>query len=541
MKSRKMLNILVVLSLLLIVGAVQPVAAADPTDMSMWDMVGKLEGYTFVDLTHTFAPGIPRWPGFEDAVFSTVYDYDDDGFYAQEFVHVGQYGTHVDPPAHFHKGLNFADQIDLKEMVAPLVVLDVSTKVAENPDYQLTIDDVKAWEEKYGPIPEGAFVAMRSDWSKRFSDVDSFFNKDETGQAHYPGWTLDALKYLYEEKGILASGHEPPDTDAAVQQNDTGFAAESYILEQNHYQIELMNNLDKVPEAGAMVFATWPKPKDGSGFPARVFAIVPPYGEQNSFQLWDMVTELKSHDFVDLTHAFAPGIPRWPGFDDAVFKTVYDYDPDGFYAQEFTHVGQYGTHVDPPAHFHKATRTADEIDLKEMISPLVVLDVSAKVAENPDYQLTVDDVKAWEEKYGPVPQGAFVAMRSDWSKRFSDVDAFFNKDAEGQAHYPGWTMEALQYLYEVRGITASGHEPPDTDAAVQQNETGFAAESYILQKDHYQIELMNALDEVPEAGAMVVITWPKPKDGSGLPGPRFRDPALICERRASNITQGCPW
>ena len=101
------------------------------------------------------------------------------------------------------------------------------------------------------------------------------FNKDEEGQAHYPGWTVDALKYLYEDRRILASGHEPPDTDAAVQQNETGFAAEVYVLERDRYQIELMNNLDKVPEAGAMVFVTWPKPKDGSGFPARVFAILP--------------------------------------------------------------------------------------------------------------------------------------------------------------------------------------------------------------------------------------------------------------------------
>ena len=111
--------------------------------------------------------------------------------------------------------------------------------------------------------------------AKRFGDVDSFFNKDESGQAHYPGWTLDALKYLYEDRRILASGHEPPDTDASVQQNETGFAAESYILEKDRYQIELMNNLDMVPEAGAMVFVTWPKPLNGSGFPARVFAVLP--------------------------------------------------------------------------------------------------------------------------------------------------------------------------------------------------------------------------------------------------------------------------
>lgn len=249
--------------------------AAAGQAFELWDTLDTLEGYEWVDLTHAFEPGIPRWPGFEDAEFRTVYDYDADGFFAQEFVHVGQYGTHMDPPAHFIKGLRLVDDIELKEMAAPLVVINVADKVVANPDYELTVDDIKEWEAKYGPVPEGAFVAMRSDWSKRFDDVDQFFNKDESGQAHYPGWTLDALKYLYETRNIVASGHEPPDTDAAASQPETGFAAEAYILNTDHYQIELMANLDLVPEAGAIVFATVPKPKDGSGFPARVFAIVP--------------------------------------------------------------------------------------------------------------------------------------------------------------------------------------------------------------------------------------------------------------------------
>ena len=271
-------TVLVIAALLVLAGLTAAQTPGDPAasaQFELWEMLKKLEEYEWVDLTHAFAPGIPRWPGFPDAEFRTLYDYDKDGFYAQQFVLVGQYGTHMDPPAHFIKGLRFVDQIELKEMAAPLVVINVADKVAANPDYELTVDDIKAWEAKYGPVPEGAFVAMRSDWSKRFPDVEKFFNKDEKGQAHYPGWTLDALKYLYEERKIVASGHEPPDTDAAVAQLTQGFAAETYILSQDRYQIELMANLDKVPEAGAIIFVTVPKPKDGSGFPARVFAIVP--------------------------------------------------------------------------------------------------------------------------------------------------------------------------------------------------------------------------------------------------------------------------
>jgi kynurenine formamidase/mono/diheme cytochrome c family protein len=250
-----------------------PPAAAQKFEL--WDTLTALQGYQWVDLTHAFAPGVPRWSGFPDAQFKKIYDYDKDGFWAQEFTHVGQYGTHMDPPAHFVKGLRTVDQIDVKEMAAPLVVINVADKVAANPDYELTLDDIKAWEAKHGPVPRGAFVAMRSDWSKRWPDANAFANKDATGQDHYPGWTVDALKYLYEGRRVVGTGHEPADTDAAVAQLKTGFAAEAYVLSTNHYQIELLANLDKVPEAGAIVFVTVPKPQDGSGFPARVFAIVP--------------------------------------------------------------------------------------------------------------------------------------------------------------------------------------------------------------------------------------------------------------------------
>uniref|UniRef100_I2Q6M2 Putative metal-dependent hydrolase n=1 Tax=Desulfovibrio sp. U5L TaxID=596152 RepID=I2Q6M2_9BACT len=235
----------------------------------------------FVDLTHAFSPGIPHWKGFPDEKLETLYWYEPgvgklgSGFYAQSFTHVGQWGTHVDPPAHFVKGMRTVDQIDVKEMMLPLVVVDVHEAVAKNPDYTITMDDVKAWEKKHGQIPEGAFVAMRTDWSKRWPDMETMQNKDAKGIAHYPGWSMEVLKYLYEERKITASGHETTDTDPGIATSKDDYALETYILKSNHYQIELLAHLDEVPEAGALVISTFPKPKDGSGFPARVFAILP--------------------------------------------------------------------------------------------------------------------------------------------------------------------------------------------------------------------------------------------------------------------------
>jgi kynurenine formamidase len=197
------------------------------------------------------------------------------GFFAELFTHVGQWGTHCDPPAHFVRGLRTIDQIEVKEMILPLVVIDVHEQVRANPDYTITLDNVGAWEAKHGPIPEGAFVAMRTDWSKRWPDAKAMRNEDAEGVAHYPGWSLDVLKYLYEERKITASGHEPTDTDPGIATSRGDYSLEAYVLSTNHYQIELLANLDQVPESGAVAVVTFPKPKGGSGFPARVFAIAP--------------------------------------------------------------------------------------------------------------------------------------------------------------------------------------------------------------------------------------------------------------------------
>jgi len=251
-------------------------ALADPPAIKgSNDLYALLASKRFVDLTHSFGPTTPHWKGFKAETVTTLYTIKKDGFNVQQFTHVGQWGTHIDPPAHFHEGLRTVDQIPPTEMVLPLVVIDVHTQVAKNPDYTLTLDDVQAWEAKHGRIPQHAFVAMRTDWSKRWPDQDAMQNHDAAGVAHYPGWSKPVLKLLYEDRGITASGHETTDTDPGLATTKDDYSLESYILGLNHYQIEMLANLDQVPEAGALIIVTWPKQEGGTGFPARVIAIAP--------------------------------------------------------------------------------------------------------------------------------------------------------------------------------------------------------------------------------------------------------------------------
>ena len=273
---RRLLLIVALLSSVTIRGAI--FAQPEP---SLSEIQKILSQKRFVDLTHAFESGIPHWHGFPDEKREMAYSYEKgpgtigDGFFAEIFTHVGQWGTHVDPPAHFVRGLRTVDQISLQEMILPLVVVDVHEEAGKNPDYTLPLERLKKWERDHGAIPAGSFVAMRTDWSKRWPDGAAMENKDKAGVSHYPGWTMEALRYLYEERKITASGHETTDTDPGIAASKDDASLETYILSTNHYQIELLANLDQLPEVGGLAIVTFPKPKGGSGFPARVFAICP--------------------------------------------------------------------------------------------------------------------------------------------------------------------------------------------------------------------------------------------------------------------------
>jgi kynurenine formamidase len=91
-------------------------------------------------------------------------------------------------------------------------------------------------------------------------------------------------------------------------------------------------------------------------------------------------------------------------------------------------------------------RTLEDIPLSEMILPLIVLDVHSKVEENPDYQITMKDIKEWEEIHGQIPSTSFVALRTDWSKRWPATDRMRNRDFEQVSHSPGWSREVIDYL-----------------------------------------------------------------------------------------------
>ena len=73
-----------------------------------------------------------------------------------------------------------------------------------------------------------------------YKDWDS--NPERFKRQPFPAWAFETIKYLYEQRGVTATGHEAMDTDTTDKIN-----SETYILQHGHYQIEVMANLDKVP------------------------------------------------------------------------------------------------------------------------------------------------------------------------------------------------------------------------------------------------------------------------------------------------------
>ena len=247
------------------------------SEHALWNVLQDMQSpkYKWVDLTHAFGADTPRWPGFKPMGNEVIFDFDVAPMKVHLFTFPGQYGTHVDVPGHFTAGMRLVDEIDVKEFAYPLCVIDVHEKVAKNDDYALTLDDVKEFEAKHGAIPEGAFVAMRSDWSKRWPDQGECLNCDENGTSRYPGWSMAALQYLFETRNIGAVGHEPFDTDPPILEEQAPFKGEDYVLKRDKFQIEVMTNLDQVPPVGGIIFCSFPKAKNATGFPARCWAVCP--------------------------------------------------------------------------------------------------------------------------------------------------------------------------------------------------------------------------------------------------------------------------
>jgi kynurenine formamidase len=237
-----------------------------------------------VDLTHTLDPDFPVIilpPEFGQCArfrMEEVSAYDHRGpAWKWHNISMSEHtGTHFDAPVHWISGRDVpngaVDEIDPGAFVGPVVVIDCSAGAAGDEDFELTPEVIEAWEAEHGEITAGAWVLMRTDWSKRRGA--EYLNMREDG-AHSPGPTPAAMRLLVEQRDIRGFGTETVGTDAGQGAHYTPPYPAHYILHgAGKYGLQCLANLDQLPATGAVLMAAPLKIKNGTGSPLRVLALV---------------------------------------------------------------------------------------------------------------------------------------------------------------------------------------------------------------------------------------------------------------------------
>jgi kynurenine formamidase len=252
------------------------------------DLVAALDAgeLKVVDLTQPLGPetpviGLPPMfaasPGVSMEVISR-YDQAGPGWYWNT-IRMGEHtGTHFDAPVHWVTGKDFpynqCDTIPPRRFIGPACVIDISAEVAKNEDFLLMPEHVAAWENAHGRIPPGAWVLLRTDWSRR-EDPAAFLNVKEDG-AHSPGFHKTTSELLAKDRDVLGVGVETVGTDAGQAGTfDPPFPNHSTMHGNGKFGLASLRNLDQLPATGAVVIAAPLKIVNGSGSPLRVIAISP--------------------------------------------------------------------------------------------------------------------------------------------------------------------------------------------------------------------------------------------------------------------------
>ncbi|HXV56781.1 MAG TPA: cyclase family protein [Gaiellaceae bacterium] len=223
----------------------------------------------FADLTHTFRAGFPVFVVGEEPQRETIADYATSGFYAQRWTFGEHAGTHMDAPGHFVPGGRLSPDIELTELVVPIVVIDISKKAKQDPNAMVELEDVWKFERRHGRIPDGALVAGDSGWAAKVGDPTAFKGGSSFPNYNFPGWSEEAALWLAEKRDITGIGIDTLSLDPG---NSSTFPVHVNFLGTDRYGLENMNNLDEIPPRGATAYVGLIPWEEGSGGPCRVIA-----------------------------------------------------------------------------------------------------------------------------------------------------------------------------------------------------------------------------------------------------------------------------
>lgn len=234
----------------------------------------------WIDLTHNFDEDAVFWPTAESFRLDTVFvGQTDSNFYysAFQFCLAEHGGTHLDAPVHFAEGKWAVEEIPLEQGIGEAILVDVSEQVADNPDYQISVADIEAWEQKHGQMPAGAILLIRTGYGKFWPDREKYMGTAERGpeavaKLHFPGIEPALATWLVQNRDIKAVGLDTPSIDYG---QSTLFESHRILYEQNILGFENLANLEELPATGIWIIALPMKIKGGSGGPLRIVAMLP--------------------------------------------------------------------------------------------------------------------------------------------------------------------------------------------------------------------------------------------------------------------------
>ncbi|MGH3756892.1 cyclase family protein [Actinophytocola sp.] len=235
----------------------------------------RLDQLTLVNLSHVNDPATTNvFPGDPAFSLETIATIPEDGYFLQ-FVREGEHtGTHWGAPGHFNEGAVLADQMDPGDLFLPAVKIDVRDKASADPDYALTIGDIKAWERRHGRIPNDSMVVLWTGWESRWG-TPAFPNLDENGVIHQPGFSIPAVRWLIDTGRLGRRGGTGIDTFSPDVGIDETYTVSKLVYQRRRISLEILANLAKLPATGAWVLAGGPINRNGSGSTATIFGLIP--------------------------------------------------------------------------------------------------------------------------------------------------------------------------------------------------------------------------------------------------------------------------
>jgi kynurenine formamidase len=236
----------------------------------------------------------------------------------------------------------------------------------------------------------------------------------------------------------------------------------------------------------------------------------------------DPVREFAGGTWVDLTHAFDDRTIFWPTERGFRFESgANGVTPKGYYyaANRFATAEHGGTHLDAPRHFAADAQTAADIPPARLVGEAAVIDVSNRCDADPVYEITVDDLRGWEERHRRQLVDVIVLLRTGWSARWGDRAAYLGTDATGPEavaalRFPGLAPAAARWLVEQRRIRAIGIDTASIDHGPS---TLFQAHVLLCGAGVPIFENVAAIERLPEQGAFVAALPMKIAGGSGGP------------------------